>query len=103
MDKHPEALTRAIELTTNVPFPTSGHELSAECLDDQKIALTICSELLQYTAPISTFDGQGKLGLITDLNGQPIVFSVGTDHVSQPPSKIATTRIDIVIEIIYAL
>ena len=47
------------------------------------VIIESCSELMQYNFLGSTFSADGAIRYIHDSQGQPMVFSIGTDKV--PP------------------
>lgn len=84
----PECLTKPITITTKIPSPLSPEEISWSGsnkyhpeAEPPTIQLKVCSELLQYASPVQHFGGKGQLGIVQDANGQPMIFSIGTDDV----------------------
>lgn len=74
----PASFSKIIKTSTNIPFPAENHSTAPP----STINLSVCSEFLNYSAPVSAFSSGGKLGLVRDLEGQPIVFTIGDDKVS---------------------
>lgn len=98
-----ESLTPPVILSTDLPFParpplpadlsigtavsnTYNAAYGAEL--GQTITVETCSELTQHRFPLDVFsardnnDGRDeRLAVLTDKRNQPMVFSVGSDHV----------------------
>ena len=80
LSSNPSNLTETIDIATDVPFPSTATDVPYK-ISNGKITLSVCSELLEYCAPLNTFNGKDNIVLINDENGQPMVFSLGTDKV----------------------
>jgi hypothetical protein len=82
----PASLTKTITIPTNIPFPLAGGLKG----DAGTVQFDVCSELLNYSAPVSAFQANGKLGLIRDRCAQPMLFTLGNDQVchSEPLSRV---------------
>ena len=83
--------TPFINITTNAAFPQihmpddlnnveASHVLET-AHPSEKVILSYCSELSDYTAPVTLFDARHKLRIFHDSSAQPIVFTAGTDQV----------------------
>ncbi|KAM7211510.1 hypothetical protein V8F06_013103 [Rhypophila decipiens] len=77
-------LTPVLTIETSVPAPVSRLQddgnFKVELSPDAKIGLKVCSEFTSHTAPVTAFGGASQLALIQDVNGQPMIFSIGNDH-----------------------
>jgi hypothetical protein len=87
-----DMITPAITVQTDVLFPELYPETVSSELEKpytmaerpsptQKVTVSICSELMQHTSPVTAFDATEELVLLTDSAGQPMVFSIGNDKV----------------------
>jgi hypothetical protein len=71
----PSTLTKTIQHQTQVPF------VAANGSTNTLTQLNICSEFVSHVAPVTPLQPGKKLGLVPDLNGQPMVFVLGNDKV----------------------
>ena len=91
-----QSLTPSIKTPTDVPFPKrppiskegSENKYSPQLGTEahQKITVETCSEVLKRKFPLDLFsirqDNRADgLAIIHDKGGQPVVFSIGSDHV----------------------
>ncbi|KAI1178509.1 hypothetical protein F4777DRAFT_537964 [Nemania sp. FL0916] len=85
--------TPFVNITTKAAFPvtelrssqneTDGEEepsISETPHPTDKVILSYCSELSDYTAPVTLFDAKYKVEIFQDSRGQPIIVTVGTDE-----------------------
>ncbi|KAK6543469.1 hypothetical protein TWF694_000215 [Orbilia ellipsospora] len=91
-------LTPAQHFPTKVPFPyfeedknvkpapasdegSSGQGVAVKPHPTQRVTFNTCSEFMTYRMPGSIFGTEGNhLKLLNDGKGQPMIFSIGTDH-----------------------
>jgi len=80
-------LTPAVRLQTNAPFPSFCKDedgKTALSLDpNKKITLESSAEYMHFDMPGSKYGTSADSILLHDLEGQPMVLSIGTDKVSQ--------------------
>jgi hypothetical protein len=79
-----DLLTPVITVKTNVPLPkltgppgADGHP-TEEPSKDENVMLKICSEFVDYSATVNNFDSAGKLVLVSDARGNPMIFATNT-------------------------
>lgn len=86
-------LSRPVKIKTDIPYPvidfeeskTAGVIVLADHVTD-KIEIEFASELVNHSVQLSIFrtkDGENSpLDIVHDANGQPMIFSVGSDGAS---------------------
>lgn len=71
-------LANVIEVSTSLPVPRPDDSLPAS---SDRIGLRISSEFTTHIAPVTLVDGNHKLALVKDKDGQPLLFSIGNNNV----------------------
>jgi hypothetical protein len=79
-------LTPAVQLRTNAPFPIFRTEEGSEKPSlrpspNEKIHIESCAEYMQFDIPGSKYGDSADFILLHDLEGQPMILSIGTDKV----------------------
>ena len=70
-------LANVIEIPTPLLVPaTNGSVHSSDC-----VGLRVSSEFTTHIAPVTLVDGNHRLALVKDKDGQPLLFSIGNNNV----------------------
>ena len=84
-----DPLTPIIVLKTEVPalefdlVPSSGKEhpeLLPYPSKERRVTVNVCSEYMEYSAPVGVIQTGSDLGILQDENGQPMVFALSGDE-----------------------
>jgi hypothetical protein len=99
--------TPFINITTKAAFPeielpddmsdVEKNPVTEKPHPTEKVVLSYCSELSDYTAPVTLFDAKHKLKIFHDSRAQPILFTAGTDEVSLLLSSDISASIGILV------
>lgn len=104
-----QSLTPTIKTPTTVPFPDRPKPVKGQPASNayspqlgaaagKSITVETCSETIKRKLPLDLFsvrsdDRADGLSMIHDQSGQPVVFSVGSDHVCHQMFSLVTTSL----------
>jgi hypothetical protein len=78
-------LSPPVRFSTEIPFPISNIDATLATSKDEttqgNITIDACSEYTSYHASLDYFAKSGKLRLLHDATGRPIVFVINRDNV----------------------
>jgi len=79
---HSDLLCPALVTKTTVPLLTNAPS-QEEATNGQTVVFTACSEYKRCIQPAGHFHAMRNLYFVHDGEQQPLVFTIGTDSVSQ--------------------
>lgn len=74
-------LTPSVVHNTQVPAPLRSDDGKSQWSTSEKVVATVCSEYVSKTDPVSVVEASHRICVVVDPQGQPVIFTIGTDNV----------------------